>query len=151
MPFPFDRWSMGTANFVKKQGTKKHHNIWDTVVQFGVDCFFATCHTTGDWLVLLHRSSHSVGAERSGAERVRGRTGRNTSWTTLSSVRRRAGARLSSPIAPNLPVRRRRYPRCQKVVLLHLLVRRVGSWPAHLKPAYGHIGTSTTKNGFWEN
>ena len=47
--------------------------------------------STVDKLAGLHKSSHSVGAERSVAERVRGRTGRNTSWNTRSPDRRRAG------------------------------------------------------------
>ena len=40
--------------------------------------------STVERLAGLHESSHSVGAGRSVAERVRGRTGRNTSWTTLT-------------------------------------------------------------------
>ena len=43
--------------------------------------------STADWLVGLNKSSRSVAAEHIVAERLRGRTGRNISWTMFTERR----------------------------------------------------------------
>ena len=88
--FLFNRKAMGMANECRRHKAK-------SVVFLGISFLLASKTYKFGWTWTSpyrkeghHMSLHSVGVERSIVERVRGRTGRNTSCTTLTD-RRLAG------------------------------------------------------------